>query len=194
MATPTHPASGSTEAGRPAGAAAEPTLPVRKIGFKRPQKRGLALLMTRPEAGALLATIIVFVLFALFADKFLTARVLSNVLLLSAELGIVAVGVTLLMIAGDFDLSVGSVFGLSGGIAILSMNAGVPAPVTCLMVLAVAAGIGALNGVLVTKLRIHSLIITLGALMFYRAVLLGLTGGFPLRLAAPEPFLRMFDF
>lgn len=169
-------------------------LPIREIGFKRPQKTGLAALMTRTEAGAVLATVCVFVFFSLFADKFLTAGIMSNVFLLSAELGIVAIGVTLLMIAGEFDLSVGSVFGLSSGIAIMLLNAGVPGILAVAITLAVAAAIGALNGVLVTWLRIHSLIITIGALMFYRAIVLGLTGGFPLRLAGQQDFLSIFNF
>jgi simple sugar transport system permease protein len=170
------------------------SIPVKEIGFKRPQKTGIAALLTRPEAGAVLATICVFAFFAIFADKFLTERVISNVFLLSAELGIVAVGVTMLMISGEFDLSVGSVFGLAGGIVILALNGGVPGPLAVLLVIILASAIGALNGFLVTRLRIHSLIITLGALMLYRAVLLGITGGFPLRLNEPSGFLSIFSF
>jgi simple sugar transport system permease protein len=174
----------------PAGA----PIGVREIGFKRPKKTGIAGLMTQPEAGAILATFCVFAFFSLFAGKFLTAGIFANIFLLSAELGIVAIGVTLLMIAGEFDLSVGSVFGLSSGIAILLLNAGLPGLPVLVITLAAAAAIGALNGFLVTRLRIHSLIITIGGLMFYRAVLLGLTGGFPLRLKEPEPFLSVFNF
>src|SRR5437868_12861579 len=56
---------------------------MREIGFKRPQKTGIAQWMTRPEAGAVLAATSVFVFFAIFADKFLTAGIMSNVFLLS---------------------------------------------------------------------------------------------------------------
>ncbi len=169
------------------------TLSVREIGYKRPQKKGFALLMTKPEAGALLAAICVFVFFSFFADHFLSQRTFANIFLLSAELGIVAIGVTLLMIAGDFDLSVGSVFGLGAGICIVLLNAGMAAPLAILVTLLIAAGIGALNGIMVTQLRIHSLIITLGGLMFYRAMVLAMTGGFPLRLENPVPFMQIFS-
>jgi simple sugar transport system permease protein len=98
-----------------------------------------------------------------------------------------------LMIAGNFDLSVGSILGLASGICILLLNAGVPALVALALTLAVAAVIGAVNGFLVTRLRIHSLIVTLGALMFYRAVVLALTKGFPLRLAEEIPMMDLFS-
>lgn len=113
---------------------------------------------------------------------------------MSAELGIIAVGVTMLMIAGEFDLSVGSVFGLGAGLVIVSLNAGIPAPVAIVLALIAAALIGTLNGVLVTRLGIHSLIVTLGGLMFYRAIVLGITGGFPLRLEEDHGFLTLFNF
>lgn len=169
-------------------------LPVRDIGFKRPQKTGLALLMTRPEAGALVAAVAVFIFFSLFAEHFLTGRIFANIFLLTAELGLVAIGVTLLMIAGEFDLSVGSVLGLASGICIMMLNAGTPAIVAILVTLGVAGLIGAMNGFLVTRLRIHSLIITLGAMMFYRAMVLVLTKGFPLRMEDPDPLLQMFAY
>lgn len=171
----------------------ETSLSVRAIGFKRPPKKGLALLMTKPEAGAMLATACVFVFFSIFADHFLSERTLANIFLLSAELGIVAIGVTLLMIAGDFDLSVGSVFGLGAGICIVLLNAGIAAPLAIFITLLAAAVIGTLNGLMVTQLRIHSLIITLGGLMFYRAMVLAMTGGFPLRLKNPVPFMEIFS-
>jgi simple sugar transport system permease protein len=166
----------------------------RVIGERRPQKTGVAGLLARPEAGTILATVCVFVFFSIFADKFLTDRIMSNVFLLSAELGIIAIGVTMLMVAGEFDLSVGSVFGLGAGVAIVTLNAGIPGPAAMAIVLVVAALIGALNGFLVTRLRVHSLIITLGGLMFFRAIVLAITGGFPLRLTEPEPFLSIFSF
>ena len=156
--------------------------------------------MTKPEAGAMMAAIIVFIFFSIFAEKFLSTRIFANVFLLTAELGLVAIGVTLLMIAGDFDLSVGSVFGLSAGVCILMLNAGVPGLAAVLLTLLIAGAIGALNGVMVTQLRIHSLIITLGGLMFYRGMVLAMTGGFPLRLERslrPEMldvFSTRFDF
>ena len=87
---------------------------------------------------------------------------MSNILLLSAELGMVAIGVAFLMIAGEFDLSVGSVLGLSAAIALPLMNYGYD-PIMCVLIsMFLCTCVGLLNGILVTQLRIHSLIITLG--------------------------------
>jgi simple sugar transport system permease protein len=176
------------------GSTATTALPVRAIGFKRPKKTGLAALVTRPEAGAILAALIAFVFFSLFAGKFLSSGIIGNIFLLSAELGIVAIGATLLMIAGEFDLSVGSVMGLSSRIAIMLFNAGMPGIPTLILTLTMAAAIGWMNGVLVTKLRMHSLIITIGAMMLYRGIVIRLTGGFPMRLSEQHSILKWFDF
>ena len=151
-------------------------------------------LFRRPESGVVMAALAIFIFFALFAPFFLTINVMSNILLLSAELGMVAVGVTMLMVSGEFDLSVGSVLGLGAGMVVVMLNAGVATPIAILIALIAAAGIGSVNGVLVTRLGIHSLIVTLGGLMFYRAVVLAITGGFPIRLEIEYPFLQLFNF
>ena len=151
-------------------------------------------LFRRPESGVVMAALAIFIFFALFAPFFLTINVMSNILLLSAELGMVAVGVTMLMVSGEFDLSVGSVLGLGAGMVVVMLNAGVWTPIAILIALIAAAGIGTVNGLLVTRLGIHSLIVTLGGLMFYRAVVLAITGGFPIRLSVEYPFLELFNF
>ena len=161
----------------------------------RRRKRGWLLRnMARPETGAFAAAVAVFAFFSLSTPLFLGERVIGTIMLSSATLGILAVGVGMLMIAGQFDLSVGSVYGLASGIALTLLNAGVDAPLALVITLIAGLAIGAVNGLLVTRLGIHSLIITLGALMFYRGVLLALTGGFPIRLNAEHEFLRAFDF
>jgi simple sugar transport system permease protein len=134
------------------------------------------------------------VAFAIISPHFFSERVTTNILLSSATLGIIAVGVAALMIAGQFDLSVGSVYGLSSAVVIMSVNAGLPGWLALPVVLVFGFAIGALNGLLVTRLEIHSLIITLGSLMFYRGVLLAITEGFPIRLHDPDPFLSSLDF
>lgn len=164
------------------------------ITAKRPEKSFVDKLMLRPESGVVIAAVGVYLFFSVFAPHFFSDRVASNLLLSSATLGIIAVGVATLMIAGQFDLSVGSVYGLSAGLVILAINIGVPSPLVLPMILVVGLCIGTVHGLLVTRLGIHSLIITLGGLMFYRGVLLAITQGFPIRLKAPDPFLRAFDF
>lgn len=87
-------------------------------------------------------------------------------------LGVITIGVNLLMIAGEFDLSVGSTFTLSALIMAKLFNAGVPSPLCILAALLVGALIGGLNGFATVKARVPSFIITLGSMMFWRGIIL----------------------
>ena len=72
-----------------------------------------AFMAYRPETAAFLAMIVVFVIFAFVAESFATKAGIFSIITLSSERGIVVVGVAILLIAGHFDLSVGSVLGLT---------------------------------------------------------------------------------
>src|SRR5437016_2300903 len=93
--------------------------PEQAIAEKRPPKTRLDHLLSRPESGVVIAAALVYLFFAFAAPHFFSDRVTSNILLASATLGIIAVGAATLMIAGQFDLSVGSVYGLSAAIIVL---------------------------------------------------------------------------
>ena len=133
-----------------------------------------------PEVGALAGFLAVFIGFSVAAPYFLTLDSLAGIMTIAAELGLVAVGVTMLMIAGEFDLSVGSVLGVSSMAFALMVRAGWPHLPAFGAALALAAAIGALNGWVVTRGRLPSFIVTLGSMMFWRGVLLAVTGGFPI--------------
>lgn len=146
----------------------------------------------RPETGALAATLTVFVVFALWADRFLTRQSFASMLTLAAELAIVAMAVTLLMVAGQFDLSVGSVLGVSSVLVPWFMiNHDVPAFLAIGIALAAGLTIGFLNGLVVITMRIPSFIVTLGALLFWRGVLFVVTEGFPLSVPREA---KAFDY
>ena len=87
-------------------------------------------------------------------------------------LGVIAIGVNLLMIAGEFDLSVGSTFTFSALIMAKLFNAGFPSLLCALTALLVGAFIGWLNGFATVKARVPSFIITLGSMMFWRGIIL----------------------
>ncbi|MCD6420683.1 MAG: ABC transporter permease, partial [Synergistetes bacterium] len=75
-------------------------------------KKGVYKIMRYSEMGALIGFLGVFVVFSVISKNFLTLTNFASIFTISAELGIVTVGITFLMIAGEFDLSVGSVFAI----------------------------------------------------------------------------------
>jgi simple sugar transport system permease protein len=139
-------------------------------------------LVARPEFGPLVLLIAELLVFSAINPAFLSPLNISNTLAFSVELGLVALAMTLLMTSGEFDLSVGSLFGLSPVIMWTLFNAGsLPLEVSFIVALAVAAFIGYVNGWFVTKLKIPSFLVTLGMLLVARGTALFITDGFPQR-------------
>jgi simple sugar transport system permease protein len=139
-------------------------------------------LLVRPETGAVAGSIAVWVFFAIVAGSsgFLTVRGTSSYLSVAAELAIQAVPVALLMIGGEFDLSVGSTVGACGMIiAILSGQYGWNIWASIVVALIFAVLIGMMNGYLVMRTRLPSFIVTLGTAY----ILLGTTTGVTTLLA-----------
>lgn len=134
-------------------------------------------LLRRPELGALTGAIVVWIFFAIVSPQaWFSLRGTATYLEVAASLGIVAVPVALLMIGGEFDLSVGSMVGLSGAImAILAVVLGWPIWLGAIVALAVALFVGWLNGIMVVKTKLPSFIITLGSLFIIRGVTIGST-------------------
>lgn len=141
------------------------------------------------EFGALSGLIIIMIVFTILSNKFLTWDNLVGVFTVTSELGIIAIGVAFLMISGEFDLSVGSVFAISPMIGALLAGAGVPFPIAFIIGLIGAGLIGFVNGWLVIKTAIPSFIVTLGTMMFFRGVLLAVSGGFPITFMGESGFL-----
>ena len=143
----------------------------------RPASRSvLSSVLARPEIGALLAAVVIFVFFYSIATPFRSVQSLSTVLYASSQLGIVAVGVVLLMIGGEFDLSAGvSVITAALTASMisyqLSANMWVGAGVSLLVMLA----IGFINGYLVVKTGIPSFLVTLSTFFMLQGINLGVT-------------------
>jgi simple sugar transport system permease protein len=171
----------------------------------RPRARGAGLgpalrglLIGRPETGALFGAIVIFLIFAFIApsrDLFTDRAAIVGMTSVTAELAIVAMAVTLLMISGHFDLSVGSVLGFSSVLVPwLMVNHGLPSYLALLVALGVAASIGLVNGLLVVRTRIPSFIVTLGTLLIWRGVLLRLTEGFPVAVPQDDVLFEIFSY
>ncbi len=129
--------------------------------------------MIRPELGAICGTILVFVFFLLVAADtgMFSPEGAMNWGVVSAQFAIIAVGACLLMIAGEFDLSVGSMIGFAGiVIAIVSVQWGYPVWFGIGLAFAIAMALGALNGWLVIKTGLPSFIVTLAFLYILRGL------------------------
>lgn len=154
--------------------AAEPGAKDERLRAEHQLKR----MLRRPELGAIGGAFLVWLFFTITAGDagFLSLRGTANYLEVSAELGILAVAVSLLMIAGEFDLSIGSMIGASGMItAILSAEFGWNLWPALLASLAVALLIGAINGFMVVRTKLPSFIITLATLFIIRGATIGIT-------------------
>ena len=118
---------------------------------------------------------------------FLSILNISNTLTFTVELGLIALAMTLLMTAGEFDLSVGSLFGFAPVLMWTLYNAGLTSlDIGFLISLLVAALIGFINGLFVTRLKIPSFLVTLGMLLVVRGTALFITNGFPQRTWTAE--------
>jgi D-xylose transport system permease protein len=107
---------------------------------------------------------------------FLTPRNLSNLMLQTSVTGILAVGMLMVIVSGNIDLSVGSVLGLAGGVAaILLTTMGYGLPVAMLAAIAVAVAIGILHGFLIAYFNIPAFIVTLGGLLAWRGAIKGIS-------------------
>jgi D-xylose transport system permease protein len=126
-----------------------------------------------------LALLVIWVTFAALTDgTFLTPRNLSLLARQMAVTSILAVGMVLVIVAGQIDLSVGALAGLTGAVAALAFtNHGWPLAASFLAALALGTLLGALQGGLVAWLRIPPFIVTLGGMLIFQGVLLGATGG-----------------
>jgi len=130
----------------------------------------------RPELGAAVGAVAVLVFFLVFAPSFRTGPGAANFLDAASLLGIMAVGVALLMIGGEFDLSAGVQTASSALVAtIIAYQFTLNVWIGVLLALVVSLGIGALNGVLLVRTRLPSFIVTLGTFFVLQGLNLAVT-------------------
>jgi simple sugar transport system permease protein len=136
--------------------------------------------LEKPELAGLALLIILAIVFdSRSGGAFLSADNLRGMLGLLPEVGLVSIGVTILMICGEFDLSVGSTFALTPMVTSLLIIADVPPFLAVVAGLLVAAAIGYLNGFITLTFAIPSFITTLGMLFIVRSLTVVISGGFP---------------
>lgn len=136
-------------------------------------------LLKRPEVGAIASLLVIWTIFAFIAPRFLSSANMGNILTAAAEMGIIAVGMALLIITGEFDISVGSVFVLAPIVMLrLVTVCGIPLILAFTIAMAVAGCVGLFNGYLTIKFGFPSFIVTMASMLLIGGIVLAVTGGF----------------
>lgn len=131
---------------------------------------------------------VVFIVFAVAAPNFLSAKNVINIVRQCSMFGIVVVGVSMVMIGGGMDLSVGSQMAVDGMlVGYMMVNSGLPIPVAIIATIVIGCVMGAINGLVAVKLHIMPIIVTLGTMLILEGVAYLITGGYPIT-GMPEAF------
>lgn len=128
-------------------------------------------LLARPAAGSIIITVFVWLVFAVLGGTTFMFSGPANYLDVAAQVGIVATSVALLMIAGEFDLSIGSLVGFAGiviGIGVTTM--GLPVWLAIVISMVLTTMLGVVNGIIVVRTGLPSFIVTLATLYLIRGV------------------------
>lgn len=124
--------------------------------------------------GLLLAEII---LFGIFAPNFLTVDNIVRVIQNNVEIALISIGMTIVMLLGGIDLSVGAVMGVVAVVEGYMIEAGMGTFMILIVALSIGISVGLINGLLITKCRIPDMIATLATQNIWKAVIFGLLGG-----------------
>ena len=158
------------------------TDPISAAEAHPPEPGLLKRLIGKPEFGPFVLLLAMLTVFTAINPAFLSITNIGNALTFTVELGLIALAMTLLMTAGEFDLSVGSVFGFAPVVMWVLFNAEImPLPAAFAVAMLVALAIGLFTGLFVTRLGIPSFLVTLGMLLVVRGTALWVTSGFPQR-------------
>ncbi|HVO38731.1 MAG TPA: ribose ABC transporter permease [Spirochaetia bacterium] len=130
--------------------------------------------------GILIAFVLIVIIMTILSPVFLTVTNVLNIIRQSSIYGIIAIGMTFVILTGGIDLSVGSILAIAGAIAAGSVKAGVGLGPTILIALGIGIGCGLVNGTLVTVGRITPFVVTLGMMSIARGLTLIYTRGYPI--------------
>ena len=134
-----------------------------------------------------LSLIVLFVALTIASPNFFTSTNLSSVVRQTAVINIMALGMTMIMITGGIDLSVGAILAMGGVVGTMAMEKGLSIPMGVLIGVLTGLGCGLANGLMITQLRVQPFIVTLGTLGVFRGTTLIITNGLPVH-QVPEQF------
>ena len=130
------------------------------------------------EIGVLVVLVLILAIMSIASPVFLTPTNMVNVIRQCVEIGIMAIGMTFLIVNGDMDLSIGSLFAVCAMIGGTLFKYEMCSPTLAFLVMLLAGvGLGAVNGLLVTRVGIPAFIVTLGTMKIYRSLAYAISGG-----------------
>jgi ribose transport system permease protein len=137
------------------------------------------------EHGVLIGFVVLCIIIGFLTPNFLSLRNMLNLMRQCSIIGIIAMGMTFVIISGNFDISVGAICGLSGAVAMKLMTMNVPMPMAIVIAVTVCTAVGMVNGVSVAKIGIPSLIATMAMVTIIKGSVLLVTGGYPISNPVP---------
>jgi len=141
---------------------------------------GFSAVSSLHRLSAILTLLLLVMGFSLASNAFLSVNNGLTILLQTSVIGLLGIGMTMVIITGGIDLSVGSVLALSGVMSAFAVKAGIPVIPAMAVGVVAGAACGAFNGVVITKFRIPPFVATLGMMLIARGVALQLTGAAPI--------------
>ena len=130
------------------------------------------------EFGVLVVLFLIIIIMSIASPVFLSTTNIVNVIRQCVEIGIMAIGMTFLIVNGDLDLSIGSIFAVCAMIGgILFKNEICNPTLAFLAIILVGVGLGFINGLLTTRIGIPAFIVTLGTMKIYRSIAYAISGG-----------------
>lgn len=181
----------------PAAAAPEPDAPderQQRNAPRVPRRKGFSVGAVLHRYALLIAlTLLVLIFSALRPETFFSIDNFTTMLGIQAAAALLALGVTVVLLAGEFDLSVASTMGMSASVvAYLTTQHGTSVLVACVLALAISIVIGFVNALFVVKVGIHSFIVTLGMGTLVQGVAIGIAGSTTIG-GLPDSFTKLFQ-
>lgn len=129
------------------------------------------------ELGVLMVLGGIVLILSIASPNFLRAQNIINIIRQMTEIGIMAIGMTLVIVSAEIDLSIGSIYGATAMVAALLIKNGLSPTIAFAIALLMGAGIGFINGFLSTKAKMPAFIVTLGTMQIFRSIAYAVSGG-----------------
>ena len=136
------------------------------------------------EYKSLIGLIVLIGIVGVLSPSFFTVANLLNVLRQTSINGVIAAGMTFVILTGGIDLSVGSILGFSGAVAASCLASGQSMFVTIILTLVIGSGVGLINGIIISKGKLQPFIVTLATMTILRGATLVFTDGKPISLGS----------